>query len=188
MGFNKRQHLRANIDALRIAFILEKEQRLATDAERQRTMQYCGFGGLKFVLNPINNDGDIGHWSSSEKEFFPLTKELHQLLRENAIDERQYHSFVDSLRGSVLTAFYTPPLVIDVIADTLQNRGVHIRRLLEPSAGVGAYITSLSANQDVHVTAYEKDQLTGKILKQLYPESSARISGFEEIPDHENSS
>jgi phospholipid N-methyltransferase len=38
------------------------------------------------------------------------------------------------------------------------------------------------------VTAYEKDLLTGKILKQLYPESNIRINGFEEIPEKEQNS
>jgi hypothetical protein len=53
MGFSKRQHLQQNIDALRIAFKLEKEKRQATVGERLLMMQYSGFGGLKFVLNPI---------------------------------------------------------------------------------------------------------------------------------------
>jgi hypothetical protein len=34
-------------------------------------------------------------------------------------------------------------------------------------------------------TACAKKLLTGKVLKQLYPESSIRITGFEEIPDRE---
>lgn len=53
MGFSKKQHLQQNIDALRIAFKLEKEKRQATVGERLLMMQYSGFGGLKFVLNPI---------------------------------------------------------------------------------------------------------------------------------------
>lgn len=185
MGFSKRQHLQQNIDALRIAFKLEKESQNATEAERQLMMQYNGFGGLKFVLNPVENEIDINHWRKTEHNLFPLTQELHQLLKDNATDEKQYRRYIDSMRSSVLTAFYTPLQVIDAISTALRASGININKFLEPSAGIGSFIESFSENQSVATTAYEKDLLTGKILKQLYPESTIRISGFEEIPEKE---
>ncbi|TDQ10202.1 N-6 DNA methylase [Pedobacter metabolipauper] len=185
MAFSKRQHLQRNIDALRIAFKLEKEKREASVGERLLMMQYSGFGGLKFVLNPITSEIDINHWRKTEHELFPLTKELHQLLKENAADEKQYRSYVDSMRSSVLTAFYTPPLVIDAVARTLKEKGINVQRFLEPSAGIGSFIHSFADKDVPQVTAYEKDLLTGKILKHLYPENNIRISGFEEIPEKE---
>ncbi|TCV19243.1 N12 class adenine-specific DNA methylase [Sphingobacterium alimentarium] len=187
MGFSKRQHLQQNIDALRIAFKLEKEKRQATVGERQSMMQYSGFGGLKFVLNPIANEIDINNWRKTEHDLFPITQELHRLLKENSEDEKQYRRYVDSLKSSVLTAFYTPPQVIDVISTTLRESGLNIDKFLEPSAGIGSFIQSFSENQQ-SVIAYEKDLLTGKILKQLYPDSNIRISGFEEIPEKEQNS
>ncbi|WP_430611725.1 N-6 DNA methylase [Flavobacterium sp. JP2137] len=183
MGFSKRQHLQQNIDALRIIFKLEKENRQASVGERLLMMRYSGFGGLKFVLNPIGNERDINNWRKTEHELFPLTQELHRLLKENATDEKHYRRYVDSMRSSVLTAFYTPPLVIDAISETLRDSGLNIDKFLEPSAGIGSFIESFSENTQASVTAYEKDLLTGKILKQLYPESTIRISGFEEIPE-----
>ena len=188
MGFSKKQHLQQNIDALRIAFKLEKEKRQATVGERLLMMQYSGFGGLKFVLNPIANEIDINNWRKTEHDLFTLTRELHQLLKENSEDERQYRRYVDSMKNSVLTAFYTPPQVIHSISETLRESGLKIDKFLEPSAGIGSFIQSFSENQKSVVTAYEKDLLTGKILKQLYPDSNIRISGFEEIPEKENSS
>jgi len=183
MGFSKKQHLQQNIDALRIAFKLEKEKRQATVGERLLMMQYSGFGGLKFVLNPIANEIDINNWRKTEHDLFPITQELHQLLKENSEDEKQYRRYVDSMKSSVLTAFYTPPQVIDAISATLRESGLNIDKFLEPSAGIGSFIQSFSENKKASVTAYEKDLLTGKILKQLYPESIIRISGFEEIPE-----
>ena len=188
MGFSKRQHLQSNIDSLRIAFKLEKENRKASAGERLLMMQYSGFGGLKFVLNPAQNPIDINHWRKTEHELFPVTQELHQLLKENATDEKQYRRYVDSMRSSVLTAFYTPPLVIDAISTTLKENGVSIQKLLEPSAGKGSFIQSFADKDMPQVTAYEKDLLTGKILKQLYPDNTIRISGFEEIPEREKNS
>lgn len=55
MGFNKREHLQHNIEALQIVFTLEKEKRHATETEKMQLKQYSGFGGLKFVLNPALN-------------------------------------------------------------------------------------------------------------------------------------
>src|SRR5690554_1331879 len=188
MGFSKKQHLQQNIDALRIAFTLEKEKRQATVSERLSLMRYSGFGGLKFVLNPIADDIDINNWRKNDHDLFPITQELHQLLKENSEDDKQYRRYVDSMKSSVLTAFYTPPQVIDAISETLRKSGVNIQKFLEPSAGIGSFIQSFSENQQPQVTAYEKDLLTGKILKHLYPESTIRISGFEEIPDKEQNS
>lgn len=185
MGFSKKQHLQQNIDALRIAFTLEKEKRKATVGERLLMMQYSGFGGLKFVLNPVENEKDINNWRKTEHDLFPLTQELHQLLKENSEDEKQYKHYVDSMRSSVLTAFYTPPQIIEVLSESLRERGLAIDKFLEPSAGIGSFIQSFIENNNVKATAYEKDLLTGKILKQLYPDSTIRISGFEEISEKE---
>ncbi|ULT39854.1 SAM-dependent methyltransferase [Niabella defluvii] len=188
MGFSKRFHLRQNIDALRIAFILEKEKRQASVGERLLMMQYSGFGGLKFVLNPIASETDIDQWRKTEQDLFAITQELHQLLKENSEDEKQYRRYVDSMKSSVLTAFYTPPQIIDSLSSELLESGLNIDKFLEPSAGIGSFIQSFSENQKARVTAYEKDLLTGKILKQLYPESSIRVNGFEEIPEKEQNS
>ena len=188
MGFSKKQHLQLNIDALRIAFKLEKENRKASVGERLLMMQYSGFGSLKFVLNPTQNPIDINNWRKTEQDLFPLTQELHQVLKENAADEKQYRKYVDSMRSSVLTAFYTPPLVIDAISTTLKENDVSIQKFLEPSAGTGSFIQSFANKALSQVIAYEKELLTGKILKHLYPENTIRISGFEEIPERERNS
>src|SRR5690606_37016360 len=124
-------------------------------------MRYSGFGGLKFVLNPIANEIDINHWRKTEHDLFPITQELHQFLKENATDEKQYRRYVGSMKSSVLTAFYTPPEVINAISTTLRESGLNIDKFLDPSAGIGSFIQSFSENQQANVTAYEKDLLTG---------------------------
>jgi hypothetical protein len=183
MGFSKKEHLRYNIEALRIAFRLEREKRQATETERQQMMLYSGFGGLKFVLNPVDTPNAIEKSVKSEQDLFPHTQELHQLLRENAADEKQYRQYVDSMRSSVLTAFYTPPPIIETIVNSIKENGISIQRFLEPSAGIGAFIEAFKNDGVSQITAYEKELLTGKVLKQINPRSSTRITGFEEIPD-----
>ena len=69
--------------------------------------------------------------------------ELHRLIRENSKDETEYKRFVDSLKASVLTAFYTPQEITDTLADVLADYSVRPARMLEPSAGVGVFVDSM---------------------------------------------
>jgi N12 class adenine-specific DNA methylase len=188
MAFNKRRQLRLNIDALRIAFELEKSSRPASEEERRALMQYGGFGGLKFILNPFEEPIDINHWRKTDHEYYPMIQEMRQLFLDHSADEKQYRRYLESMRNSVLTAFYTPQKVVDTISDTLAAHNVTIRKFLDPSAGVGAFLHSFDRLGNNMVTAYEKDLLTGKILRQLYPGANVNIKGFEEIPSDENGS
>ena len=182
MAFNKKQRLRENIEAIRTAFTLEKERRTPTARERALLERYCGFGGLKCILNPARELTDAVHWAKSDLELFAPTVELHRLIRENSRDETEYRRYVDSLKASVLTAFYTPQAIADTIADVLHDRKVRPRLVLEPSAGMGAFISPvLSNNPQAEVMAFEKDLLTGKLLSCLYPQQKIRTEGFEKI-------
>ena len=182
MAFNRKQKLRDNIEAIRTAFTLEKEQRMPTARERVLLERYCGFGGLKCILNPARELTDAVHWAKSDLELFAPTVELHRLIRENSRDEAEYRRYVDSLKASVLTAFYTPQAIADTIADVLHDRKVRPRLVLEPSAGMGAFISPvLSNNPQAEVMAFEKDLLTGKLLGHLYPQQKIRTEGFEKI-------
>ena len=103
MAFNRKQKLRDNIEAIRTAFILDRENRTATTEERAILQRYCGFGGLKCILNPAKELTDAVRWAKSDLELFAPTVELHRLIRENSKDETEYKRFVDSLKASVLT-------------------------------------------------------------------------------------
>lgn len=188
MGFSKQEHLQLNVEALELAFVLERQQRRATADERQVLKRYSGFGGLKFILNLDGNPTDIQSWSVSEQHLFSGTRGLHELLRLNAKDEKEYRRYQDSMRSSVLTAFYTPPEIISTIKEVLDQNGIVVQKLLEPSAGIGAFIEPFVKSNDLQVTAYEKDLLTGMVLKHLYPEANTHIKGFEEIHDDEKGS
>ena len=182
MAFNRKQKLRDNIEAIRTAFTLEREQRAATAEEQAILRRYCGFGGLKCILNPARELTDAIHWAKSDLELFAPTVELHRLIRENSRDDMEYKRFVDSLKASVLTAFYTPKEITDTIADVLADYSVRPSRVLEPSAGVGVFVDAvLRHNPDADVMAFEKDLLTGTILRQLHPDKKMRIDGFEKI-------
>ena len=182
MAFNRKQKLRDNIEAIRTAFTLERERRTATAEERAVLQKYCGFGGLKCILNPARELTDAVRWAKSDLELFAPTVELHRLIRENSKDDAEYKRYVDSLKASVLTAFYTPKEITGAIADVLADYSVRPDRVLEPSAGVGAFVDAVLRHSPyADVMAFEKDFLTGTILRQLYPDKKVRIDGFEKI-------
>ena len=174
MAYNKTEHLRRNIEAIRTAFALEREQRAATPEERDVLRAYSGFGAIKEVLEPLPH--------KQETALTPLIEELHAVLKENTGGEREYKRYLDGLKASVLTAFYTPEPVTDAIARMLYNAGAVPVRALEPSAGTGAFAEYLRRyNEEAEITCFEKDPLTGLILRHLHPDDTVRVQGLETI-------
>ena len=90
-----------NLAALRLLKTLEQENRLATSDEQQILAKYVGWGGLADVL-------------MKPKVIFTRKKKLETLLTEE-----EYAS----ARESVLTAYYTDPLIIKEIYRSLKRFG-----------------------------------------------------------------
>ncbi|GAB6122422.1 N-6 DNA methylase [Dysgonomonas termitidis] len=185
MSYNKKIHLRANIEAIRTVLTLEREQRAATDDERLVMQGYSGFGGLKCVLNPANSLTDTQYWAKSELDLFPMVVELHQVIRDNTESDKEYKAYFNSIKNSVLTAFYTPPEIVEVIGNAVQETGININRFLDPSAGMGEFSRAIGGN-NTEKFAFEKDLLTGKILSHLHPNEKVNIEGFESIENRYN--
>lgn len=175
MAYNKKAHLRDNIEAIRLMFRLEKEQRAATPEEAGILAAYSGFGGIKAVLSPFGKLTDILRWTQADRELFPLITELHNVLRDGAADEREYRRLVESVKASTFTAFYTPPAIVNAIASSLGEHGVSPGRFLDPSSGTGNFVSAFrpqchsASGNTPEIVAYEKDLLTGRILARPHP-------------------
>ena len=181
MAYNKRQKLQDNIEAIKVAFAAEKGIELS-EADREKLRRYSGFGGLKFILNPAATDEDRKYWKKSDLTYFDQTKELYSIIRENAKDDREAGELIESVKRSVNTAFYTPQPVIDTIAKVMKDAGVEVRSMLDPSAGIGKFGDAFKKQYPgIQVTDFEKDLLTGKVLKALNPNDQVTIDGFEAI-------
>ena len=124
MAFNKKTHLRQNIDALKTAFTLDRERRAPTPEEERTLGAYSGFGAIK--------DG-----------MATLVAELHEVIRANTPDEREYKRYMDGIKNSVLTAFYTPPKVADAIVEAIWDTRIAPQRILDPSAGTGVFVNAV---------------------------------------------
>ena len=178
MAFNRKQRLRDNIEAIRTAFILERERRTATAEEQAILRKYCGFGGLKCILNPAKELTDAVHWAKSDLELFAPTVELHRLVRENSKDDTEYKRYADAMKQSVLTAFYTPPEITGTIAEALHEHGIRPDRVLEPSAGVGAFVDAVLENKpDADIMAFVPTD-THYFLARLQQGTAAQLKEF----------
>ncbi|MEO8172537.1 MAG: N-6 DNA methylase, partial [Sediminibacterium sp.] len=135
MGYNSRRKLEDNVAAIRIALQWKMGDVLQTQ-QVKALEKYSGFGGLKVVLFP-NEPVEAWEKLNASKEdigLHPLVMELHELL-ENNFSAGEYKQVVDSLRNSVLSSFYTPGFVPDVLFGTLKELGINAVHLYEPSAG-----------------------------------------------------
>ena len=175
MAFNKKTHLRQNIDALKTAFTLDRERRAPTPEEERTLGAYSGFGAIKEVLeNPTGKPDKDG--------MATLVAELHEVIRANTPDEREYKRYMDGIKNSVLTTFYTPPKVADAIVEAIWDTRIVPKRILDPSAGTGVFVSAVDFHAPyAEITCFEKDPATGLILKHLHPEKRVRVQGFERI-------
>lgn len=186
MGYNRQQTMRDNIEAIRLAFRLGAEKRTAQTAEEREILgKYSGFGGLKCILNDADELADAAKWSESDRILFAPTFELRRLIHDYSLNDKEFNHYMESLKASTLTAFYTDNRIVDAISDVLKHHGVEVKRFLEPSAGQGVFVDSFLRNYPgSEVLSFEKDLLTGKILQALHPSTTVNIEGFEKIdPD-----
>ena len=181
MGYNKLTSLSANIKAIETAVAIHSQGRTATQEEKQVLAQYSGFGGIKDVL-------DLGTDKPLDKEVAGLLNRLLDALRTLAGgDEAACRSLVESIKSSVLTAFYTPQFLIDAVAaqihKTFSANGLQMQSFLEPSVGIGGFLPV--AMPGTRSYAFEKDTITGLVLSLLHEDATTVTAGFETIGTQE---
>lgn len=192
MAYNVPESLKNNIAAIDAAIRWDYHQPLS-GGDIDRLKKYCGFGGIKAILYPY---GTQEEWSANgaTKEDLRLHKEmmqLHELLKEY-YSEKDYKEIISSLRNSVLTAFYTPQVVPQTLYSVLAAQGIQPKRLYEPSAGSGVFISEATQTFPglEQITAVEKDKLTGLVLSAINDtlpvKATTHIMGFEKAPVSDN--
>lgn len=159
---------RNNITAIKVLKQIEADNRTATPEEQKQLSRYSGWGGL---ANAFASDND--KW---ENEY----SELKELL---TADE------YTAARSSVLDAFFTDSVIIDSIYNVVQNAGFKGGNILEPAMGIGNFFGRLPSDLRENSKLYgvEKDSLSGRIAKKLYPQADITIDGFENTRFNDNS-
>ena len=152
-----RERYRNNVEAIKTLKKIENENRLATKEEQEILSKYVGWGGLADAF-------DESKWTN---EF----KELKELL-----NDEEYNN----AKESVLTAFYTPPIVINSIYKAIQNMGFEQGNVLEPSCGVGNFFGMIPQGlEKSKLYGVELDSISGRIAKQLYQNANIQVKGYE---------
>ena len=177
MNYNKLTSLVANVEAIETAVQIHVQGRTATTDEKEILSLYSGFGGIKEVLN-IGTDNPVA--DNMTESLNRLETALRTLAGE---DGTMYRTLIESIKASVLTAFYTPQFIVDAVArqihTTFKDNNLQMRSFLEPSAGIGGFLPV--AMPGTHSYAFEKDCITGLILSLLHDDTDTVTAGFETI-------
>ena len=158
---NKKERFHRNYAAIKVLKDCQSENRFATPDEQKILSRYVGWGGI-----PEAFDERAGAWHT---EYAML---------KNILTPEEYAS----ARESTLTAFYTPPEVINAIYKAMEQMGFREGNLLEPSCGIGNFIGMLPMSmENAKVYGVELDNISAGIAQQLYQKSSIAAQGFEEV-------
>lgn len=188
---------KANIAAIRLVKKLDEENRPATPEEKKILTQFTGWGALaQTVFNPEHvrtarsevqvrergwNYSPLGHLSQADREKYAKWKSQYgeALMPElgGLLTEKEWAS----AEKSTLNAHYTDRNVISSMWKMAEHLGFRGGRILEPSAGTGLFFGLMpeEISQKSSLVGVELDEVTGKILKYLYPDADIQITGFE---------
>ena len=157
----KKERFRRNAEAIKVLKECEFENRFATPEEQLVLSKYVGWGGLPEAFDENNSA-----WANEFAELYTI------------LSPEEYAA----ARESTLTAFYTPPDVINAIYKAMEQMGFKEGNLLEPSCGIGNFIGMLPKSmKSTKIYGVEIDTISAGIAQQLYQKSSIAAQGFEEV-------
>lgn len=184
-----------NVAALKLLQELKSRDYKATPEEQKTLAKYVGWGGLSEIFTyeydklwqdekriaeggkPYYDAEAILGRTKYGKEGYEAYKEIRSILNDEEFS---------SARATVLTAFYTPIPMVRAEHDALRKLGVMGGRVLGPSAGVGNYASAAGIYpKGLSWQFVEKDEVSGLILRALFPNQRVHIGGFQEtkFPD-----
>ena len=173
---------RANVAAIETLRKVEAENRYATPEEQEVMAKYSGWGGIpQAFTTDIAADRAGGALGEAAPDGW--AEEQAQLRALLSSDEYA------AARESTLTSFYTPPEVTDCVYQALGQFGFEDGNILEPSMGVGNFLSKMPEEMHEHSKVYgvELDSISGRIAQMLYPEDRIQIKGFEQTRFNNNS-
>ena len=161
----KKERFRRNMEAIKVLKECEADNRFATPDEQIILSKYVGWGGIPEAFDENNSS-----WAN----------EYNELVEVLSPDEYAH------ARESTLTAFFTPPEVINAVYKAMAKLGFKQGNILEPSCGVGNFIGMLPKNmQGSKFYGVEFDKISASIAQQLYQNASVTAKPYEEtaLPD-----
>ena len=155
-----------NLEAIKLCRQLMEEGRSATEEEQKILVKYVGWGGLADALTP----GKKG-W------------ETEYSLLEELLTPEEY----TAASASVLTAYYTDPMIIRQMYKALERFGFTSGNILDPAAGTGNFLSALPEGMAAsQLFGVEIEPIAGNIARLLHPEADIQIKGFEDTTFSDN--
>lgn len=183
---SQKEILRKNFQAIKLAYEILTENILPTDMDIAVLNLFSGWGGVKSVLYPIEEEDwrNLKNISQEDLSMEDDVKSFYRYIQDN-IQKNKKQDIWLSIQEATRTSFYTPVEAIDELFVKLKENNPHITSMLDPSAGSGRFVDAfVSLFPNAEVTAIEIDYLTSMILKAKYiGNEKVHIinSGFEEV-------
>jgi N12 class adenine-specific DNA methylase/adenine-specific DNA methylase len=149
---------RDNVEAIRLAAEIERDDRPATAAEQMRLARFIGFGASEVANGVFRRPG--------EADFRKGWEEIGADL-EDVVGEGDYAS----LARCTQYAHFTPEVIVRAIWAGLERLGWRGGRVLEPGIGTGLFPALMpeTLRPLSHVTGVELDPVTARIVRLLQP-------------------
>lgn len=166
---------RQNIAAITLTKQLQDEGRTATPAEQAIIAKFAGWGDLKPIFDRYSREE---RWVDERKQVADVLTEDEWL----------------AARDSTLNAHFTSGEVIGAMWRAAQRMGIETAggisgqaRIGEPGMGIGYFFGLMPQSlKNAKKVGIEMDTLTGQMAKQLYPNASIHIDGFQHVPLPDN--
>ena len=157
------EKVRANVEAVALVKELEKTQQQATAEQQAVLAKYVGWGGLANVFF----DRYAGKFEEERTRL------------ENLVTPTEYQA----MQKSSLTAYYTDTRIVEQMWDYLIKNGFKGGNILDPSMATGIFFGTMpkEIQENSTLVGVELDTISGLIAKQLFPEATILIQGFETV-------
>jgi N12 class adenine-specific DNA methylase/adenine-specific DNA methylase len=166
---------RDNLAAIKLAALIEGEQRCATLGEQAQLIRFTGFGASELANACFRRPGE----TDFRKGWQEIGAEL-----EDAVAAADYAS----LARCTQYAHFTPEFIIRAMWKGILQLGFRGGRVLEPGIGPGLFPALMpEALREVsHVTGIELDPVTARIASILNPRANIINTDFakSELPQH----
>ena len=171
--------LEANLAAIRLLKALDREGRMATDAEQAILTRYIGWGHTE--LKDIVEFAGEGNLEDRDPRKQKARDELEQLLTRAEIQE---------LGESTPNAHYSFADLPRAMWTAVERLGFTGGTILEPAVGIGHFVGTmpgaLRASKRTRLAAVEKEPIAAGIARQLYQDVHVQNSPLQEanLPDN----
>lgn len=178
-SFNTNRGLKQNLEALKtLKVLLQQKDAKASIQQKQILSQYIGFGGLKEILTDPFNDS---FWKKDQAQTQSLVKEIYQEIEQIDLILENKNKSINSIKQSILSAFYTPGETIDAMYQAVEHLGFKSGNILDPSSGIGLFTGLMPEHirTNSNITQIEIEPMTAAINRLLYDDTIVINSGYE---------